>query len=152
MRVVLDANVLVSAVLAKGPSHRIVFSRLEGGAFEVVVCPRLLAELEDVLGRPRIHKRIAPGLADLYQATLWRTAVVVADPDLAGTITRDRNDDYLVALAGDHGADYIVTGDKDLLEGVARPAPARPHASSLRRARWRVEPSSRAMSVVRPPG
>lgn len=116
MRVVLDANVLVSAVLAQGPSHRIVFSWLESGAFEVVVCPRLLAELEDVLGRPRIQKRIVPGLADLYAATFRRTAVVVADPELAGTITRDRNDDYIVALAADNEVDYIVTGDKDLLE------------------------------------
>ena len=55
-------------------------------------------------------------LADLYAATFRRTAVVVADPELAGTITRDRNDDYIVALAADNEVDYIVTGDKDLLE------------------------------------
>jgi predicted nucleic acid-binding protein len=53
---VLDANVLVSAVIAQGPSHRIVTRWLEQGSFEVIVCPMLLPEVEDVLSRPRIQK------------------------------------------------------------------------------------------------
>lgn len=123
MRVVLDANVLVSAVIAQGPSHRIVTRWLEQGSFEVIVCPMLLAEVEDVLSRPRIQKRIAPELAERFLATLRRTAVVVLDPESVAVRTRDRSDDYLVALAGESTVDYIVTGDKDLLEWLDQRPP-----------------------------
>jgi putative PIN family toxin of toxin-antitoxin system len=89
---------------------------LEHGDLEVVVCPALLAEVEDVLGRPRVQKRIEPELSQRYLATIRRIADVVSDPAEVESITRDVDDDYLVALAREHGADYIVTGDKDLLE------------------------------------
>jgi len=116
MKVVLDANVLVSAVIAEGASHSLVSRWLDRGALEVVMCPALLAEVEDVLGRPRIQKRVKPELAGLYLATIQRLAELVPDPKSISSHTRDPNDDYLVALAREHGADYIVTGDKDLLE------------------------------------
>ncbi len=115
-RVVLDANVLVSAVIAQGPSYRIVARWLEQGSIEVVVCPTLLAEVDDVLGRTRIRSRISPVVAERFLATLRRVAVVVDDPDSGVVRTRDPNDDYLVALASEHSVDFIVTGDKDLLE------------------------------------
>lgn len=116
MRVVLDANVLVSAAIAQGPSYRIVTRWLEHGDLDVVICPALLAEVEDVLGRPRIQKRIDPESSQRYLTTIRRIADVAADPAEIESITRDVDDDYLVALAREHGADYIVTGDKDLLE------------------------------------
>ena len=116
MKVVLDANVLVSAVIAQGASYRLVSRWLDRAALDVVVCPALLAEVEDVLGRPRIQKRIDAELAGLYLATIQRIAELVADPMSVAAHTRDVDDDYLVALAREHGADYIVTGDKDLLE------------------------------------
>ena len=116
MKVVLDANVLVSAVIQAGPSYRIVSAWLDENSLDALVCPALLAEVEDVLGRRRLRKWVPPGLADLYLATLRRTADVVADPAVVEPETRDSDDDYLVALACEHDADYIVTGDKDLLE------------------------------------
>ena len=116
MKVVLDANVLVSAVIASGAPYRIVAFWLERGGLEVVACPALLAEVEDVLGRPRILKRIEPATSQAYLATLRRIAEMVPDPAAVESTTRDVDDDYLVALARENGADYIVSGDKDLLE------------------------------------
>lgn len=75
MRVVLDANVLVSAVVAKGAPHRIVNRWLEADEFEVIICPALIAEVEDVLGRPKIRKRLSAELAARYLATLQRSAL-----------------------------------------------------------------------------
>ena len=124
MKVVLDANVLVSAVIAEGASHRLVSRWLDRAALDVVMCPALLAEVEDVLGRPRIQKRIDPELAGLYLATIQRIAQLVADPVSVAAHTRDADDDYLIALAREHGADYIVTGDKDLLEWPEQHPPA----------------------------
>ena len=118
MRVVLDANIWVSAAIRTGPAYRIVQSWLSGSArFEVVICPALIAEVEQVLTqRPRLRKWIALDVAERYVETLRVLADVVRDPAEVEATTRDVDDDYLVALAREHGADYIVTGDKDLLE------------------------------------
>jgi uncharacterized protein len=124
MRVVLDANVLISAVIQAGPSYRIVSRWLDDAGLDVVICPAVLAEVEEVLRRPRLQKRIEPELADLYLATVRRIVHLVDDPVSMAAATRDPNDDYLVALARQHDADYIVTGDKDLLEWDDQVPPA----------------------------
>lgn len=124
MRVVLDANVLVSAAIAAGPSHRLVARWLDQGDLAVVICPALLGEVEDVLDRPRLRKRVDRGLAQLYMATIRRVADVVADPAPIEATTRDSDDDYLVALGREHSVDWIVTGDKDLLEWEDQHPPA----------------------------
>ncbi len=118
MRVVLDANVWVSAAIQAGPSHRIVQRWLAGSAdFEVILCPRLIGEVGDVLTlRPRMRKWIDLDVAERYVDTLRVLGDVFPDPTVVESATRDVDDDYLVALARGHGADYIVTGDKDLLE------------------------------------
>jgi putative PIN family toxin of toxin-antitoxin system len=118
MRVVLDANIWVSAAIRTGPAHRIVQSWLAGSAsFEVVICPALIEELEEVLTqRQRMRKWIALDVAEHFVETLRVLADVVPDPVEVEATTRDVDDDYLVALAREHGADHIVTGDKDLLE------------------------------------
>lgn len=103
-------------MVATGAPHRIVNRWLELQDFDVVICPALVAEVEDVLGRPKITERIAPDLAARFLAALERSALAVQDPAVAESTTRDVDDDYLLALAREHGADYIVTGDKDLIE------------------------------------
>ena len=124
MKVVLDANDLVSAAIQTGPSYRLVARWLDRRGIEVVICPALLAEVEDVLDRPRLRKRVDPELAQLYMATVRRIANVVTDPAPIEATTRDADDDYLVALAREHGVDWIVTGDKDLLEWEDQMPPA----------------------------
>ena len=117
MRVVLDANVFVSAAIRSGPSHRIVQRWLQSGSFEVVMCPALLAEIVEVLtGRERLRRWIELGVAERFVDTLRTLVDLVDDPIDVAVATRDRDDDYLVALARAHHADFIVTGDRDLLE------------------------------------
>lgn len=117
MRVVLDANVFVSGAIQKGPSFRIVQRWLSGAEFEVIMCPELLAEITDVLTeRPRLRKWIDLGVAEDYIRTISKLVDLVADPAPIQAATRDVDDDYLVALAREHDVDFIVTGDKDLLE------------------------------------
>lgn len=124
MKVILDANVIVSAAIQRGPSYRLVQRWLDVGDLEVVICPALFAEAEDVLSRPRLHKRIDPVLAGLYLATIRRIAVFVDDPAAVESVTRDVKDDYLAALGRSHSVDAIVTGDKDLLEWDEQRPPA----------------------------
>ncbi|MEX2279750.1 MAG: PIN domain-containing protein [Acidimicrobiia bacterium] len=56
----LDANVLVSAAIGEGPSHRVVQAWPQDQAFEVIICDRLLGEVRSVLtDRPRFRKWIS---------------------------------------------------------------------------------------------
>lgn len=118
MLVVIDANVFVSAAIQRGASHHIIESWLSGRAnFEVVMCPRLLGEIREVLTtRPRLRKWISVEDATLFVDTIEAIVDLVDDPDAVGTETRDSNDDYLIALARTHNVDVIVSGDKDLLD------------------------------------
>ena len=125
MKVVLDANVFVSAAIQRGPSHRIVQKWLEGDAFELVLCPMLLGEIEDVLTRrPRLRRWISLDLAERFVDVIRLTAEVVPDPVVASAMTRDADDDYLIMLARDNEVSMIVTGDKDLLQWAEQRPPA----------------------------
>ncbi len=121
---VLDANVFVSAAIARGPSHRIVQVWLTTCTFEVVMCPEILVEVQAVLmERPRMRKWIDIATAEMFIETLSAASELVADPEQVHPVTRDRNDDYIVSLARSHKADYIVSGDRDLLDWVEQSPP-----------------------------
>lgn len=125
MKVVLDANVFVSAVIQNGASHRIVQDWLAGVAlFDVVMCPGLLAEIRDVLTtRPRLRKWIDLDVAVAFVDTIEALVDLVEDPKFIEAEIRDPDDDYLVALARENDVEMIVSGDKDLLEWAAQQPP-----------------------------
>lgn len=117
MRVVADANVFVSAALGRSPespSVQIINAALDG-RLQLVMSPALLAEIVDVLSRPRIRKRISAEDAQLFLADIAAQAVMFADPPDPPSVCRDPDDDYLVALAAVSGAAVLVSGDDDLL-------------------------------------
>ena len=116
MLVVLDANMYVSAAIHTGPSHRIVQRAISSHDFDVVMCPALRGEIADVLRRPRLRKRIDPDAAKRFLENITALINMASDPEDVVPITHDPSDVYLVALAHEHNADYLVTGDKDLLE------------------------------------
>ncbi len=117
MRVVADANVFVSAALGRSPqapSVRIINAALDGRV-ELVMSPALLAEIADVLSRPRIRKRISAEDAQLFLGDVVAQAVMFADPANPPSVCRDPDDDYLVALTVMASAEVLVSGDDDLL-------------------------------------
>ena len=117
MRVVLDANVLISAAISEGFSHRIMQGWLGDQTFELVICDRLLGEVRSVLTeRPRVRTWISLEAAELYVTTLATIADVQPDPAPGPALTRDPDDDYLIYLARAHKAQVIVSGDADLLQ------------------------------------
>jgi putative PIN family toxin of toxin-antitoxin system len=124
VKVVLDANVFVSAAIQKGTPHRIVQAWLDGADFEVVVCVGVIDELRDVLlTRPRMRRWIDVETAEAYIVSIEELAEVLPDPEPGEAITRDVDDDYIVLLARREQADFIVTGDKDLLDWEAQTPP-----------------------------
>lgn len=117
-RIVLDANVLVSAVIASGrPSGSTLgdtVDRALGGAFVVITCPRLLSEVERALRSPRLARWVDGDQAAGAMKWIVGGSRLVSDPDAIVPVCRDQADDYLVALARRELA-TIVTGDRDLL-------------------------------------
>lgn len=96
---VLDANVLVSAAIQRGPSHRLL-QAWRSGEFELVVCPMLIEEVDDVLTtRPRLRKWIDLDFAQEYIGVLGGIQPMAPDPVDGGSLTRDADDDYIVWLA-----------------------------------------------------
>ena len=120
LRVVLDVNVLVSALLSPAGAPAGVLQAWRAALFEVVASPRLIAELEGVLSRPKHVKRTGvagPRLLEFMRAN----AIIFEDPPAEPLIPRDPSDDYLVALARAGRAQVIVSGDTDLLEAETEP-------------------------------
>ncbi len=115
MRIVLDPNVLISAALSsKGPSAQILGKAREG-SFELVACPALLDELGRVLRRERFRSYLSIEDSVHYVEAIARLATLVTNPTQVPSATRDRDDDYLVALLRS-SADFLVSGDKDLTD------------------------------------
>lgn len=91
------------------------------GHLVLVVSPTLLAELDDVLARPRLASRLDSAALRRLRGAL--EAAPVIQEELVQPVSRDAKDDYLVALARSSGADFLISGDKDLtdLVGVLPP-------------------------------
>lgn len=115
MEVVLDVNVIVSALLAPTGVPAVLLLEWQRGAFEVVVSPLLLEELAAVLEYPKIAVRIDHVGAQKVLGLFERAARFVDDrvPPNAPEV-RDPDDQYLVHLAASEQVG-IVTGDRGLL-------------------------------------
>ena len=115
-RAVLDPNVLVAAAIRPEGVPAACVRAFAEGRYELVVSPLLLAELGKVLRRQKFRAYLTIEDSDRFVEALARDASVVADPAEPPPLSRDRGDDYLIALARAAGAPVLVSGDDDLLE------------------------------------
>ncbi len=117
MRIVLDTNVVLSALLWRGTPYRLLDAIRQCGEARLFTSPALLDELADVLTRPSATKRLAligrtarEVLADYVEAV-----EVVEPAQVPRVVPNDADDDQVIAAAVAAGADWIVSGDADLL-------------------------------------
>jgi putative PIN family toxin of toxin-antitoxin system len=115
VRAVLDANVLIAALLSPSGAPAQILARWLSGDFELVVSERLLAELERALAYPKLRKLIARSDADEFVSFLMGSTVLASDPSAPPRRSPDSGDDYLLALAESEEA-IVVSGDRHLLE------------------------------------
>lgn len=112
MRVVLDTNVLVSALLVESSPPAQLITHWRQGRFALLTAAPQLDELMRVTRYPKIRARLKPVLAGRLINELREVAVVVA-PLPPVDVSPDPYDNYLLAIASGGEADYLVTGDKD---------------------------------------
>ena len=115
MRLVIDTNILVSALFSRIslPSHLITLWR--DGRFDLLTSADQLDELMRVTRYPRIRERLEPVLAGRLINEIRELAVVVSNLPVV-TLSPDPYDNYLLAMSLAGSANFLVTGDKrDLL-------------------------------------
>jgi putative PIN family toxin of toxin-antitoxin system len=115
LRAVLDPGVLISAAISPRGAPALLLSEWLEGSYELVVSPSLLAELRQVLLRPKFRSYISLEDVDRYMEVLERLALLVRDPANLPGVTPDPGDDYLVALSRSASADVLVSGDAHLV-------------------------------------
>ncbi len=120
VRIVIDTNVLVSAILSPGGASREVLRRCLTGKTQPLISNALFLEYEDVLSRKELFETAPIGPDDrahLLDAVLsmcqWINITFLWRPNLP-----DESDNHLVELAVAGNAEWIVTGNvKDLATG-----------------------------------
>ena len=118
MIVVLDTNVMISALIsAGGPPARII-DLWEAGSFDVASSAPLLEEVKRVLGYDQVKKYLKCSPEEINKLLAgWRTASIYVDPEEELEVIKDDpDDDRVLECAVAAEAEYIVSGDNHLLD------------------------------------
>lgn len=116
MRVVVDTNILVSAMIKPRGNIGLILKYLRAGKYTLLYSEPMLTETVDVLNRPRIRDKYGfePGDIETFVALLILRGKVVV-PKRRIMVCRDPKDNMILEAAVDGNADKIVSGDNDLL-------------------------------------
>jgi putative PIN family toxin of toxin-antitoxin system len=114
LKVVIDCNVWVSALLGSGTPRKIT-DLFESAAFDVVYSAELLDELVDVLNRPKFKQRITERQIEQLMDSFQYKAVFIELENNIAAVSRDPDDDPYLACAKKGDCDFLITGDEDLL-------------------------------------
>jgi uncharacterized protein len=119
MRVVLDTNILISALLIQVGHPAAIYRAWQEGAFTLVLCAEQLDEVRATLRKPAIAARIKPHNAGRMVNQLKDLGEIIG-PLPHVERSPDPTDDFLLALSVAAEADYLVTGDKTGLLPLVR--------------------------------
>jgi putative PIN family toxin of toxin-antitoxin system len=112
MRVVFDNNVLVSAALLGGVPRRAFDKLLDDGT--ILISVSVLLELAEVLNREKFDKYATHDERMRFMVGFLKVVEMIDTSEIIN-VCRDPKDDKLLELATSGNADFLVTGDKDLL-------------------------------------
>ena len=111
MRIVLDTNILIGALITKGTPPDRLYQAWLRGEIELVTSTAQMAEVADVLARPRLQEYLdADEAAAIVENIDTRALILDAPPDV--DLSPDPKDNPILATAIAGKADLIVSGDK----------------------------------------
>jgi putative PIN family toxin of toxin-antitoxin system len=118
VRIVLDTNVVLSALPWRGTPYRLFEAARQREQIELFTSTALLEELAEVLLRPAPAKRLAAigRTARQVLANYVDAADLVTPLAVPTVIAADPDDDHVIAAAVAAEADLIVSGDRHLLD------------------------------------
>jgi putative PIN family toxin of toxin-antitoxin system len=118
IRVVLDANVFVSAALSPNGIPAKILTAWRAEQFQLVISRAILEETDRVLHYPKILKRHQwrEERIRLFLEDLAHLAVLTPGERTLTVITEDPSDNRYLECATEGEAEYIVSGDQHLIE------------------------------------
>jgi len=117
MRAVVDTGVLISALIKRQGTTGDVLLALRDGRFTAIYTTEIMVEIVDVLGRPAFQSKYHIEPDDITAlVNLIRLRCDLVTPQRKIMACRDPKDDKFLDAALAAGADYIVSGDADLLD------------------------------------
>jgi putative PIN family toxin of toxin-antitoxin system len=117
VRVVVDTNVLASALIRRQGVTGQVLRYLRDGRFTLIYSVPLLIELVEVLSRPYIQEKYHIQSDDITALiNLIRLRGELVSPKRKIDASRDPKDNHILEAIVEGNADVVVTGDKDLLD------------------------------------
>ncbi len=113
IKIIFDVNIWVSAFISPNMEKRVQAIILQDEV-EIIICSELLEELKQTLQRYKFKKYLSSERILLAIELVEQSSTVINLKSVV-ELCRDHKDDYLLALAKDAQADFLLTGDKDLL-------------------------------------
>jgi len=113
MRIILDTNLWISYLISS--RHIKLDALIASDNFTILYSPELIKEFLTVAERPKFEKYFsADDISDLIEQINSVGELIEIQSDIQ--LCRDEKDNFLLNLATDGKADFLITGDKDLLE------------------------------------
>ena len=117
MRIVVDANVFASGLIKPNSNPGKILELAKQNQVELILCPTIIKEIKHILLYPKIqkyHRKTAQEI-DSYFEDILMFAWIVEGKELVDVIKDDPTDNKYLACAVEGEADYIVSGDRHLL-------------------------------------
>lgn len=111
-RIIIDTNLWVSFLLTKQFSF--LDDLFEKGKIQLIFSQELLDEFIEVINRPKLRKYFTAESIEFLLDTIDQYADFITVTSIIN-VCRDEKDNFLLSLAKDSFADYLITGDQDLL-------------------------------------
>jgi putative PIN family toxin of toxin-antitoxin system len=111
-KIIIDTNLWVSFLIGKHLKrlHTYIYNE----KISIITCKEQVLELKEVFNKPKIKKYFSSLVVDEFFDLFDEVALLINITELL-SLCRDPEDDYLLSLAIQSKADYLLTGDEDLL-------------------------------------
>jgi putative PIN family toxin of toxin-antitoxin system len=121
IRVVLDTNVLVSALLTPDSPPAEILEFVLEGRLRILISPAIIREIGLVFQYPRLKKtmqkhRLSAEEVEEAILKILKVAIITAGEKIIQGVSRDPADDLILSCAAEGQADFVISGDKDLTE------------------------------------
>jgi putative PIN family toxin of toxin-antitoxin system len=113
-RIVLDTNVLISALIKPG-KPRALLLEIAKGKFQLVLSRQILDEFARTVADPKISRYVDEEDITRYMKVIGSAATIVSVKSRFRVVKQDPSDDIILRTAYDGKARYVVTGDEHLL-------------------------------------
>ena len=111
IKVVLDTNVFISAILFGGNS-RIILNEVIAGKLKLFISEEILIEIQDVLARKKFD--FSPEITRYIITEIEQISEIVYPKIEHNIVLKNPDDNMIIDCAIESKVDYIISGDKDL--------------------------------------